>query len=189
MDENDDSILVALSRKGEISAFAALFSKYHPRLLKHIGRVLPNRADAEDVVQDAFLNAFRAISEFREDSCFFTWIYRIAMNRAFSSVRNYNRRIPVSQFSVLSDDGYDQMSALSSETDNPAEVVHTNRMLIKIDHQLSNMPRIFSDAFLLREVNGLSYEEISDQMHCSVGTVRSRLFRARQIINAGLQSM
>jgi RNA polymerase sigma-70 factor (ECF subfamily) len=186
---NEDSVLVALSRDGQLSAFDALFTKYRFRLLKHIGRMLPSRADAEDVVQEAFLNAFRAIADFREESCFFSWLYKIALNCAFSSMGKEERRVPACSLSLREEDEWNVVDTARARSENPAEALQIKQIIQNIDAQLNVMPIIFAETFVSREVDGFTYAQISRKMHCSVGTVRSRLFRARRIINAALEEI
>jgi RNA polymerase sigma-70 factor (ECF subfamily) len=186
MDSNEDSVLVELSRSGERSAFDELFTKYRHRLLAHMIRMLPSRADAEDVVQEAFLNAFQAIPNFRGESCFFSWIYKITLNCAFSSMRRDKKRIPACSLSLRHEDECDLDEGGPAGSASAAEMFQAKQLIKSIDLQLNSMPIIFAQALIFREVDGFTYDQISQSMHCSVGTVRSRLFRARQLINAAL---
>lgn len=189
MNFDEDLVLIARSRNGDLSAFDVLFTKYRPRLLKNIRGILSSKADAEDAVQEAFLSAFRAISSFREESCFFSWLYRIALNYAFSSMEKDKRQIPACSLSLKSEEEWDRMSIASANWTSPAEMFQTKQMILTIDKELNSMAISFAETFVFREVNGLTYDQISEKMQCSIGTVRSRLFRARQIINVGLGKM
>jgi len=182
----DDSELVAMSRQGELWAFGELFTKYHSRLLKHVIKMFPSRADAEDVVQETFLNAFRAISNFRGESCFFSWLYKIALNCAFSSMRKNERRVPACSLSDRTEDEWERIDAGIASFPSPMDKFQAKQLIKSIDVQLNSMPIIFAEALIYREVYGFSYDQISRSMQCSVGTVRSRLFRARQIIHEAL---
>jgi RNA polymerase sigma-70 factor (ECF subfamily) len=185
MDADDDAVLVARLKKGELSAFDQLFTKYRIRLLQHLGLTLMPRRDAEDVIQEAFLRAFRGIASFREESTFFTWIFKIALNCALASKRLNDRRIPAVSSISRSDDEWDR-SELLFGSDNPVDELQRKQSLDMIDAELSAMPEAFAETFMLREVYGLSYIQIAQKMHCSIGTVRSRLSRARHLISVSL---
>jgi RNA polymerase sigma-70 factor (ECF subfamily) len=186
VDISDDSLLVAQSKNGDKSAFGKLFNKYRNRLIKHVGRLLSCKADAEDVVQEAFLRAFRGISSFKEESSFFTWIFKISINCAYSSARLTNQSAAVSIIYMSHPDDWDSHGVMAGCADNPADEYQRGQLLSEIDKQLNCMDHIFSETFILRELDGLNYDEIAEATRCSVGTVRSRLFRARHLINAVL---
>lgn len=178
MNAYEDSYLVGLSQQGENWAFDELYVRYWTRLVKHVGRFSQSRADAEDIVQEAFLRAFRGIPSFREESTFFTWIYRITRNCSFTKISKanlVNEILPCGDFEEV----WDNTGTLGTD---PFDEIWRDELLSKMDEVLESMPECFAHAFVLRELSGLSYDEIAEMMKCSVGTVRSRLFRARQLL-------
>lgn len=181
MSANDDTALVALSKSGEDYAFEKLYLRYRSRLLKHISRILTSNADAEDVLQEAFLRAYRGIRLFKEESSFFTWIFSITLHCAFSSKRASNRGFAV--MSTLREDNWDHIDTMLFDWSDPADEFEKQELLMELNKKLDYMDAIFADAFMLREIDGLSYNQIASIMQCSVGTVRSRLSRARHLMS------
>lgn len=179
-----DSVLVTQLKNGEGNAFDQLFNKYRIRLIKHASRILTSKADAEDVVQDAFLKAFRGISSFKEESTFFTWIFKITLNCAYAS-----RRLSGHDVSISWHEDWEHAESTMICVDNPADECQKMQLLSELDRRLDDMAEIFAETFILRELDGLSYEDIAEATHCSVGTVRSRLFRARHLVNAVLTNL
>ena len=189
MDAFEDSVLVALAKQGECGAFDQLFVKYRIRLLGHVKRMVFVSADAEDVIQETFIRAFRGIGSFKGECSFFTWIFKIALRCVFSFKRRDNKRIVAAPLSTNLDEGWEGFDILQYDSNNPADKFQRNELLGCIDRKLVSMPEIFAETFILREVEGLPYEQIAEQMQCSIGTVRSRLFRARHMISASMTGM
>lgn len=186
-DENDQQ-LVQRVQKGDRSAFDLLVLKYQHRVLKLIGRFVSNPAEAEDVAQDAFLKAYRALPSFRGESAFYTWLYRIAINTAKNSLVA-NRRRPVDFDLDLQDpDQFDRHAKLK-EVDTPERVLLTEEIRQVVEGAMEQLPEDLRTAIVLRELDGLSYEEIAEAMDCPVGTVRSRIFRAREAIDKRLKPL
>ena len=186
-DDNDQQ-LVERVQKGDKSAFDLLVLKYQHRVLKLVGRFVNDAAEAQDVAQDAFLKAYRALPSFRGDSAFYTWLYRIAINTAKNTLVS-NRRRPVDFDLDLQDpDQYDRHAKLK-EVDTPEGVLLTEEIREVVERAMEQLPEDLRTAIVLREIEGLSYEEIAEAMDCPVGTVRSRIFRAREAIDKRLQPL
>jgi RNA polymerase sigma-70 factor, ECF subfamily len=186
-DENDQQ-LVQRVQKGDRSAFDLLVLKYQHRVLKLVSRFVSNTAEAEDVAQDAFLKAYRALPSFRGESAFYTWLYRIAINTAKNSLVA-NRRRPVDFDLDLQDpDQFDRHARLK-DVDTPERVLLTEEIRQVVEGAMEQLPEDLRTAIVLRELDGLSYEEIAEAMDCPVGTVRSRIFRAREAIDKRLKPL
>jgi RNA polymerase sigma-70 factor (ECF subfamily) len=186
-DDNDQQ-LVERVQKGDKSAFDLLVLKYQHRVLKLVGRFVSDAAEAQDVAQEAFLKAYRALPSFRGDSAFYTWLYRIAINTAKNALVS-NRRRPVDFDLDLQDpEQYDRHAKLK-EVDTPEGVLLTEEIRLVVEHAMEQLPEDLRTAIVLREIEGLSYEEIAEAMDCPVGTVRSRIFRAREAIDKRLQPL
>jgi len=186
-DENDQQ-LVQRVQKGDRSAFDLLVLKYQHRVLKLVGRFVNNPAEAEDVAQDAFLKAYRALPSFRGESAFYTWLYRIAINTAKNSLVA-NRRRPVDFDLDLQDPEQFDRHAKLKEIDTPERVLLTEEIRQVVEGAMEQLPDDLRTAIVLRELDGLSYEEIAEAMDCPVGTVRSRIFRAREAIDKRLKPL
>lgn len=186
--DDSDQQLVQRVQKGDKAAFDLLVRKYQHRVLKLVGRFVNDSAEAEDVAQEAFLKAYRALPAFRGDSAFYTWLYRIAINTAKNALVA-NRRRPVDFDLDLQDpDQHDRQSMLK-DADTPEGVLLTDEIRGVVERALEQLPEDLRTAIVLRELEGLSYEEIAEAMDCSVGTVRSRIFRAREAIDKKLKPL
>lgn len=186
-DDNDQQ-LVQRVQKGDKSAFDLLVLKYQHRVLKLVGRFVSDAAEAQDVAQEAFLKAYRALPSFRGESAFYTWLYRIAINTAKNALVS-NRRRPVDFDLDLQDpEQYDRHAKLK-DVDTPEGVLLTEEIRSVVEHAMEQLPEDLRTAIVLREIEGLSYEEIAEAMDCPVGTVRSRIFRAREAIDKRLQPL
>lgn len=186
-DDNDQQ-LVQRVQKGDKSAFDLLVLKYQHRVLKLVSRFVNDAAEAEDVAQEAFLKAYRALPAFRGESAFYTWLYRIAINTAKNTLVS-NRRRPIDFNLDLQDpEQYERQSRLR-EADTPEGVLLTEEIRVAVEHALEQLPEDLRTAIVLRELEGLSYEEIAEAMDCPVGTVRSRIFRAREAIDKKLKPL
>jgi RNA polymerase sigma-70 factor (ECF subfamily) len=186
--DDSDQQLVERVQAGEKAAFDLLVRKYQHRVLKLVGRFVSDAAEAEDVAQEAFLKAYRALASFRGDSAFYTWLYRIAINTAKNALVS-NRRRPVDFDLDLQDpEQYDRHARLK-EGDTPEGVLLTEEIRNVVERAMEQLPEDLRTAIVLRELEGLSYEEIAEAMDCPVGTVRSRIFRAREAIDRKLKPL
>jgi RNA polymerase sigma-70 factor (ECF subfamily) len=186
--DDSDQQLVERVQAGDKSAFDLLVRKYQHRVLKLVSRFVSDAAEAEDVAQEAFLKAYRALASFRGDSAFYTWLYRIAINTAKNALVS-NRRRPVDFDLDLQDpEQYDRHARLK-EGDTPEGVLLTEEIRSVVEKAMEQLPEDLRTAIVLRELEGLSYEEIAEAMDCPVGTVRSRIFRAREAIDRKLKPL
>src|ERR1700733_3811941 len=169
--EESDLKLVERVQRGERAAFDLLVLRYQHKVLKLIMRYVHDATEAEDIAQEAFFKSFRALQSFRGDSAFYTWLYRIAINTAKNALVATKRR-PMDYDLDLQDPEQYDLHARLAESENPA---------------IENLPEDLRTAIVLRELEGLSYEDIAQTMDCPVGTVRSRIFRAREAIDKKLR--
>ncbi len=186
--ETSDLELVRRVQRGERAAFDLLVRRYQHRVIKLVARLLRDPAEAEDVAQEAFVKAYRAIGSFRGDSAFYTWLYRIAVNTARNAMASRQRR----PLDYEADLGEGQQAALESRlrhVDTPEAAALSGEIQATVDRAVAELPEDLRTAILLREVEGLSYEEIAAAMDCPVGTVRSRIFRAREAIDRNLKPL
>ncbi|WP_028104089.1 sigma-70 family RNA polymerase sigma factor [Pseudoduganella violaceinigra] len=180
MKVDPDRELVERARAGERAAFDQLVGRYQRRLLRLVLRLLRDQAEAEDVVQETFLRAYRALPRFRGEAAFFTWLYRIALNGARNAIlRRRQRGAPALLPS----------QAPAPEIGTPESMLLSKQVMLAIDAALEALPLELRTAIVLREIEGLSYEEIGEIMECPLGTVRSRLFRAREAIARRLRPL
>ncbi len=183
-----DQALVARVQRGDKAAFDVLVIKYQQKIVKLIMRYVRDPAEALDVAQEAFLKAYKALPKFRGDSAFYTWMYRIAINTA----KNYlvaNRRRPLDYDLDLQDPEQYDMQARLKEIDTPEGLMLTEEIRENVNAAIENLPDDLRTAIILREFEGMSYEEIAQTMECPVGTVRSRIFRAREAIDKRLKPL
>jgi RNA polymerase sigma-70 factor, ECF subfamily len=188
-DREVDQQLVERAQRGDKHAFELLVAKYQRRLGRLISRFVRNAAEAEDVTQDAFIKAYRALPAFRGDSAFYTWLYRIGINTAKNHLVAQGRRAPTST-PFDSDDAEDfEDAALLHEVATPENELMSKQVVEVVNASLQELPDDLRTALTLREIEGLSYEEIAVVMNCPIGTVRSRIFRAREAIAANLRPL
>ena len=180
-----DQALVARVQQGDKQAFDLLVKKYQHRVLMVIGRYISDHHEAMDVAQEAFIKAYRALPNFRGDAAFYTWIYRIAINTAKNHLVNRGRRPPSSDINVEDGELYDSGRRLSDEA-SPERMLLSAEIETTVHQALDELSEDLRAALTLREFDGLSYEEISEILECPVGTVRSRIFRAREAIDKKL---
>jgi len=188
-DRDIDQQLVERAQRGEKRAFDLLVSKYQRRLARLLSRFVRDSHDIEDVTQEAFVKAYRALSSFRGESAFYTWLYRIGINTA-KNFLSANGRRPVMQMEVEDEDGetFDVTSQLP-DYHTPETELMNKEILATVNAAVERLPEELRTAITLREMDGLSYEEISSVMDCPIGTVRSRIFRAREAIAAELRPL
>ncbi len=188
-DREVDQQLVERAQRGDKHAFELLVAKYQRRLGRLILRFVRNAAEAEDVTQDAFIKAYRALPAFRGDSAFYTWLYRIGINTAKNHLVAQGRRAPTST-PFDSDEAEDfEDAALLHEVATPENELMSKQVVEVVNASLQELPDDLRTALTLREIEGLSYEEIAVVMNCPIGTVRSRIFRAREAIAANLRPL
>jgi RNA polymerase sigma-70 factor, ECF subfamily len=184
-----DLSLVRRVQRGDKGAFDALVLKYQHKLVKLVMRYVRNPAEAEDIAQEAFIKAYRALPQFRGDSAFYTWLYRIAINTAKNAVVSRERSpIEYDLDRNSSDDSYD-MQGRMKDSETPEGLVLTDEIRSTVNAAIDALPEDLRTAIVLRELEGLSYEEIAAAMDCPVGTVRSRIFRAREAIGRRLREV
>lgn len=184
-----DQILVVRAQQGDKKAFGMLVEKYHRKLGRLLGRMIRDQAEVEDVVQESFIKAYRALPNFRGDSAFYTWLYRIGINTAKNYLVSMGRRPQVMQEVEIDDvenfeGGYEMRT-----TDTPETALMTKQIAQTVNDTVASLPEELRTAITLREIEGLSYEEIATLMQCPIGTVRSRIFRARETISEKLKPL
>ena len=184
--EVSDLDLVQRVQQGDRRAFDQLVLRYQHKVLKLVLRYMRNHAEAEDIAQEAFLKAYRAIQSFRGDSAFYTWIYRIAINTAKNALVAAKRR-PLDYDLDLQDPEQNERAGRLRDEATPESLLLTDEIRQTVDAAIAALPEDLRRAVVLREYEGLSYEEISAVMDCPVGTVRSRIFRAREAIDRQLR--
>ncbi|WNV03860.1 RNA polymerase sigma factor RpoE [Candidatus Methylospira mobilis] len=186
--EVTDEALVQRVQAGDKKAFDLLVLKYQNRVIHLVNRYLRDQSEAQDVAQDAFIKAYRAIGSFRGESAFYTWIYRIAINTAKNHIVSRSRRPSEED---IDPDVAEQFEGVDSlrDIDTPDAILLSEEMAVIIQNALDDLPSELRTAISLREFDGLSYEEIAEAMSCPVGTVRSRIFRAREFIEKRLESV
>lgn len=188
-DREVDQQLVERAQKGDKHAFELLVAKYQRRLGRLISRFVRDSAEAEDVTQEAFIKAYRALPAFRGDSAFYTWLYRIGINTAKNYLLSLGRRAPTStQFDAEESEEFED-AGLLQEVSTPENELMSKQVVAVVNSSLQQLPDDLRTALTLREIEGLSYEEIAEVMNCPIGTVRSRIFRAREAIAANLRPL
>jgi RNA polymerase sigma-70 factor (ECF subfamily) len=188
-DREVDQQLVERAQRGDKHAFGLLVAKYQRRLGRLISRFVRNTAEAEDVTQDAFIKAYRALPAFRGDSAFYTWLYRIGINTAKNHLVSQGRRAPTSTpFDAEEAEDFED-AALLHEVATPENELMSKQVVAVVNSSLQELPDDLRTALTLREIEGLSYEEIAAVMDCPIGTVRSRIFRAREAIATNLRPL
>jgi len=183
-----DQLLVERVQKGEKHAFDLLISKYQHRIISLVGRYVHDHAEAQDVAQEAFIKAYRALKSFRGDSAFYTWLYRIAINTAKNWLVAQKRRPPSSDIDAVDAEQYDMDSRLKDKATPDNELLREEIKKTVYD-TIAELPEDLRTAIVLREMEGMSYEEIALTMECPIGTVRSRIFRAREAIDDKLRPL
>ena len=188
MAKDTDKELVRRVKKGDKQAFDLLFSRYQHKILNLVSRYLRDQQDVEDVAQEAFIKAFRALPRFRGESAFYTWLYRIAINTAKNHLVARSRRPPGVDVDIDDAEFMDGTDVLR-ESESPEAALSRDELSEVINATLSELPDDLRSAVTLREFDGLSYEQIAEIMDCPVGTVRSRIFRAREAIDQRIEPL
>lgn len=188
-DKEVDQQLVERVQRGDKHAFELLVAKYQRRLARLISRFVRDAAEVEDVTQDAFIKAYRALPTFRGESAFYTWLYRIGINTAKNYLLALKRRAPTS--TPLDADEAEGLEGadLLQEASTPENELMSKQVVDVVNISLRQLPDDLRTALTLREIEGLSYEEIADVMNCPIGTVRSRIFRAREAVAENLRPL
>ena len=187
-EQSIDRDLVARVQRGDKKAFDLLVLKYQHKIVKLISRYVHEPSDALDVAQEAFIKAYRAIGRFRGDSAFYTWLYRIAINTAKNHLVAQGRRPPEGDIDAQDAEQMDVQGRLS-EHDTPEHLALKDEIQETVFQAMEDLPDDLRTAITLRELEGMSYEEIAEAMGCPVGTVRSRIFRAREAIDKRLRPL
>ncbi|MCB1874581.1 MAG: RNA polymerase sigma factor RpoE [Chromatiales bacterium] len=183
-----DAELVRRVQRGDKTAFDVLVRKYQHKILNLIGRYIKDPVETQDVAQEAFIKAYRALPRFRGDSAFYTWLYRIAINTAKNFLVAAGRRPPDDDIDAQEAEQYEGPSRLK-EFATPENFLLKEEINAVVQKAIAELPEDLRTAITLRELEGLSYEEIAETMACPVGTVRSRIFRAREAIDKHLQPL
>ncbi len=184
-EKTSDQILVQRVQQGDKKAFDLLVLKYQHKIVNLVMRYVRDAAEAQDITQEAFIKAYRALPNFRGDSAFYTWMYRIAINTAKNHLVAVKRR-PLDYDLDLQDPEQYDMHARLKEIDTPEGLLLTEEIRGVVNDAIEALPEDLRTAIVLREMEGMSYEEIAQTMECPVGTVRSRIFRAREAIDKKL---
>lgn len=188
MSERDvDAELVARVQRGDKRAFDLLVLKYQRKIMRLLSRMIRDPGDVEDVAQEAFIKAYRALPEFRGDSAFYTWLYRIAINTARNWQAASARRPSVPNVTETQDgETFSQIDNLT-DISTPESLMASRQIVETVNTAIAALPEELRTAIILREIEGMSYEDIAQTMECPIGTVRSRIFRAREAIAAQLR--
>ena len=188
---DSDLMLVERTVAGDQKAFELLVIKYQRRIQRLIGRMVRDVDLVEDIAQETFIRAYKALHQFRGDAQFYTWLYRIAVNTAKKSLMELKRDLTVSESYFKSDDDDETKTSKIEPMDDetPETVFAAKEIATMVNLALAELPDDLRQAVTLREIEGLSYEEISIAMNCPIGTVRSRIFRAREAISAKVKPM
>jgi len=183
MSERDiDQEIVERVQRGEKRAFDLLVTKYQRKIFRLLSRLIRDPGEIEDVAQEAFIKAYRALPNFRGESAFYTWLYRIAINTAKNHLVAQGRRAPTSTETEVEDaENFEDADGLR-DVNTPDAVMMSRQVGEAVNRAIDRLPEDLRTAIVLREFEGLSYEEIAESMNCPIGTVRSRIFRAREAI-------
>ncbi|TDQ40203.1 RNA polymerase sigma factor RpoE [Thiopseudomonas denitrificans] len=188
MTADEDKLLVERVQKGDKRAFDLLVLKYQSRIMALVVRFVHDSHEAQDVTQEAFVKAYRALGNFRGESAFYTWLYRIAINTAKNYLVSRNRRPPSADVDAGDAEFYDGDHALKN-IDTPERLLLRDEIEETVQHSIRKLPEDLRVALTLREYEGMSYEDIAHVMQCPVGTVRSRIFRAREAVDKALRPL
>jgi RNA polymerase sigma-70 factor (ECF subfamily) len=191
-DADSDTLLVERVKRGDARAFEMLVVKYQRRIERLIARMVRDPDLVQDIAQETFIRAYRALPGFRGESAFYTWLYRIAVNTAKKALVDLKRDPVVAESSLMSGDESDETSraeTVLTDAETPEAVLASKEIAAAVNAAVENLSEDLRQAVTLREIEGLSYEEIAEVMNCPIGTVRSRIFRAREAIAARLRPL
>lgn len=187
-----DALLVERVKQGDVRAFEMLVVKYQRRIERLIGRMVRDVDLVQDIAQETFIRAYRAIPQFRGESAFYTWLYRIAVNTAKKALVELKRDPVIAESAYITLDDGDETSRVESElsdSETPEAVMASKEVAATVNAAIDALSEDLRQAITLREIEGLSYEEIAEAMNCPIGTVRSRIFRAREAIAERLRPL
>ena len=188
-DREIDRQLVERAQQGDKKAFGLLVDKYQRKLARLLSRFIRDQAEVEDVTQEAFIKAYRALPAFRGDSAFYTWLYRIGINTAKNYLMALGRRAPTStEIEAEEAEGFDEGEQLR-DINTPESLLLSNEIAETVNATIEKLPEELRKAIQMREIEGMSYEDIAQAMDCPIGTVRSRIFRAREAIAEQLRPL
>src|SRR6478736_9274412 len=188
-DREIDRQLVERAQRGDKQAFSLLVEKYQRKLARLLSRFIRDPAEVEDVTQEAFIKAYRALPAFRGDSAFYTWLYRIGINTAKNYLMALGRRAPTStEIEAEEAEGFDEGEQLR-DINTPESLLLSNEIAETVNATIEKLPEELRRAIQMRELEGMSYEDIAQAMDCPIGTVRSRIFRAREAIDKRLSEV
>jgi len=188
-DRDIDRQLVARAQRGDKRAFELLVEKYQRKLARLLSRFIRDPAEVEDVTQEAFIKAYRALPAFRGDSAFYTWLYRIGINTAKNYLMAMGRRAPTStEVEAEEAEGFEEGEQLR-DINTPGSMLLSNEIARTVNSTIERLPEELRTAIQMREIEGMSYEDIAKAMDCPIGTVRSRIFRAREAIAEQLRPL
>lgn len=188
-DREADRILVERVQAGDKQAFGLLVDKYQRRLARLVGRMVRDPAAVEDIVQDSFIRAYRALAGFRNDSAFYTWLYRIGVNTAKNWLATQGQRAKLTDTAEDEENPDYVVSELLQDNETPERLLMSKQLGDTVNAAVAALPEDLRMAITLREIEGLSYEEIAEAMDCPIGTVRSRIFRAREAVAEKLRPL
>jgi len=187
-----DALLVDRAKRGDVRSFEMLVVKYQRRIERLIGRMVRDTDLVQDIAQESFIRAYRALPQFRGDSAFYTWLYRIAVNTAKKALVELKRDPLVSESTLTSSDDGEETSRVENELsdgETPEALLASKEIAAAVNAAIEDLSEELRQAITLREIEGLSYEEIAEAMNCPIGTVRSRIFRAREAIALRLRPL
>lgn len=184
-----DQLLVERVQRGDKEAYGILVTKYQRKLARLISRMIRDPAEVEDVMQEAFIKAYRALPAFRGESAFYTWLYRIGINTAKNYLVSQGRRAPTTTELDSEEAETLEDASLLRDIDTPERLMHTKQIGETVNAAMEALPEELRTAIVLREIEGMSYDEIAMVMDCPIGTVRSRIFRAREAIAERLKPL
>lgn len=187
-EQENDQQLVERVQRGEQAAFDLLVKKYQHKIMSLIARYIKNQGDVPDVAQEAFIKAYRALPNFRGESAFYTWLYRIAVNTAKNHLVSRGRKPPATDIDAQDAEFLDAGHGLK-DIDSPESVLLSEEIRSVVMQTIDELPDDLKQAITLRELDGMGYEEIAQTMDCPIGTVRSRIFRAREAIEKNIRPL
>jgi len=188
MSDQDDQLLIARVKKGDKKAFDKLVIKYQQRIIQLVRRYIRDESEAQDVAQEVFIKTYKALANFRGESAFYTWLYRIAVNTAKNYLVFRARRSSDHEVDVDDAENFEGAFKLK-EGDTPEHLLLSEEIRKMIQQTIESLPDDLKSAIRYRELDGMSYEEIAHKMDCPVGTVRSRIFRARETVDKALKPL
>lgn len=186
-DREIDLQLVERVRQGDKQAYGLLVEKYRRKVIRLLSRMVRNADDLEDIAQETFIKAYRALPQFRGDAAFYTWLYRIAVNTAKNHLVSRGKEMRTLSDQAVNEDDEPDERLMAQEIATPETELLSKQVAIAVNQAVDALPEELRQAITLREIEGMSYEEISESMDCPIGTVRSRIFRAREAIAAKLR--